>query len=48
MSAALRQASFDFALLRSGQALTMSPSPQPSPTRGEGVDRISSPLMGED
>ena len=26
----------------------LPPSPQPSPTRGEGVARISSPLMGED
>ena len=25
-----------------------SPSPQPSPAEGEGVDEISSPLMGED
>ena len=25
-----------------------APSPQPSPTRGEGVRKISSPLMGED
>ena len=30
------------------QTLPMSPSPQPSPTRSEGVARISSPLMGED
>jgi len=28
--------------------LQISPSPQPSPARGEGVESISSPLMGED
>ena len=42
----LRQASFDFALLRSGQALTIPPPhPSPLPRWGEGAFLIPLPFV---